>query len=106
MKHFLLGLLLLLLLSLSGSATAVTLPPTSRSLAEALNPDGTLRTGANGSFDARQFRMGTAPDGRPVFRPAGTTGAGDERWANGFGVPGNGLDSRVDALAIDGNGIV
>ena len=89
MKHFLLGLLLLL--GLSGSATALTPPPTSRSLAEALNPDGTLRAGANGSFDARAFRMRTAPNGRPVFSPAGTAGAGDERWADGFGLP-DGVD--------------
>ncbi len=99
MKHFLLGLLLLL--GLRGAATAVTPPPTSRSLAEALNPDGTLRTGANGSFDARQFRMGTAPDGRPVFRPAGTLGAGDERWADGFGLP-NGTDGTVRAVVQSG----
>jgi len=87
---------LLLALWLSTPALAITPPPTGRPLAEALNPDGTLRAGANGSFDARQFRMGTAPDGRPVFRPTGTTGAGDERWADGFGHPtGTNSDVRV-----------
>ncbi|WP_201987648.1 T9SS type A sorting domain-containing protein [Hymenobacter rubidus] len=66
-----------------------------------MNPDGSLRPGATGSFDARQFRMGTAPDGRPVFRPAGTKGAGDERWASGFGLA-NGTDGTVYAVVQSG----
>ncbi|MGY3089508.1 hypothetical protein ACVWYF_002556 [Hymenobacter sp. UYAg731] len=91
-------LALLLLLGLCGPARAVTPPPApGRSLAEALNPNGTLKTGLNGSFDARAFRMGTAPDGRPVFRPAGVAGAGDERWADGFGLP-NGVDRPVSVV--------
>ncbi|MBH8557790.1 T9SS type A sorting domain-containing protein [Hymenobacter negativus] len=101
MKEALLpGLLaLLLVLSLGGPAHAAVPPPApGRSLAEALNPDGTLRAGLNGSFDARAFRMQTAPDGRPVFRPAGVAGAGDERWANGFGVR-DGVDGYVAAIA-------
>lgn len=98
---------LLLLLGLAGPARAATpLPPTGLPLAEALNPDGTLKAGLDGSFDARAFRMGTAPDGRPVFRPAGVAGAGDERWADGFGLPGNGVAGRVDAVAISSNGDV
>ena len=60
---------LCLALGLSAPARATALPHTGRPLAEALNPDGTLRAGAIGSFDARQFRMRAAPDGRPVFRP-------------------------------------
>ena len=85
-------------LGLTAPARATTPPPTTgRPLAEALNPDGTLRPGAAGSFDARQFRMSTAPDGRPVFRPTGTMGAGDERWADGFGLP-NGPDGDVTAV--------
>ncbi|MBO2009356.1 T9SS type A sorting domain-containing protein [Hymenobacter negativus] len=96
---------LLLALWLGAPAHATTPPPTTgRPLAEALNPDGTLRPGANGSFDARQFRMGTAPDGRPVFRPAGTTGAGDERWADGFGHP-TGTDTDVRVVVRAGNDI-
>ncbi|WP_035558499.1 T9SS type A sorting domain-containing protein [Hymenobacter sp. IS2118] len=96
-------LTVLLGLGLQGAARATT-PPTGRSLAEALNPDGTLKAGANGSFDARQFWMDTAPDGRPVFRPAGTTGAGDERWQNGFGLP-NGTDSEVQVVVRAGTNI-
>jgi hypothetical protein len=106
MKNFLpsLFLFMLLLLGLKTPARATTPPATGRLLAEALNPDGTLKIGLNGSFDARQFRMGTAPDGRPVFRPAGTTGAGDERWQSGFGLP-NGTNSAVHAVLQVGNDI-
>ena len=81
-------------------AKAATPPPglaAGASLAEALNPDGTLRPGASGSFDARQFRMDTAPNGRPVFRPAGTQETGDERWQDGFGLA-NGTDGAVRAI--------
>ncbi|WP_226163450.1 hypothetical protein [Hymenobacter terricola] len=97
----LLGPLLLALLLSSPALATTAPPPTGRPLAEALNPDGTLKTGANGSFDARHFRMGTAPDGRPVFRPAGTKGAGDERWADGFNLP-NGTDGTVNAVMRSG----
>ncbi|MBH8557791.1 T9SS type A sorting domain-containing protein [Hymenobacter negativus] len=97
-------LMLLLVLGLCGSAHAATPPAPGRSLAEALNPDGTLKTGLNGSFDARAFRMHTAPDGQPVFRPAGVAGAGDERWQDGFGLP-NGTDAEVLAVLSVGNTI-
>ncbi|GAB3573869.1 T9SS type A sorting domain-containing protein [Hymenobacter daeguensis] len=106
MKRNLLHSLLAFLLLLGLRAQASTPPPTGRPLTEALSPDGTLKTGLNGSFDARQFRMGTTPDGRPVFRPAGTTGAGDERWADGFGLPGNGVNGSVYALAVTSTGDV
>ena len=104
MKHCLpLWLLVLLLLNWPGATRATAGPPaTGRPLAEALNPDGTLRPGVAGSFDARAFRMGTAPDGRPVFRPAGALGAGDERWANGFGLP-NGTNGTVFTVVRAGN---
>ncbi|MBF9141708.1 T9SS type A sorting domain-containing protein [Hymenobacter properus] len=66
--------------------------PAAPTLTEALNPDGTLRTEVQGSFDARGFRMTMGPDGRPAFRPVSTTGAGDEFWQNGFGLAGtNGI---------------
>ena len=101
MKHYLLSGLLLLL-SLCASATALPTPPTTgRPLGEALNPDGTLKADAAGSFDARAFRMGSGPDGRPVFRPAGVKGAGDERWVDGFGLP-NGTDGTVSVVVRSG----
>ncbi|MBF9143303.1 T9SS type A sorting domain-containing protein [Hymenobacter properus] len=96
-------LLLLLALGLMRPAHATALPTTGPSLAEVLNPDGTLRPGANGSFDAREFCVSTAPDGRPVFRPAGTTGTGDERWQNGFGL--NGAERRINVVVRVGNDI-
>lgn len=104
MKHCLpLWLLLVLLMYLPGAALATAGPPaTGRPLAEALNPDGTLRAGATGSFDARAFRMRTAPDGRPVFRPAGALGAGDERWASGFTMP-EGTNGEIAAMVRSGN---
>ncbi|SFQ50304.1 T9SS type A sorting domain-containing protein [Hymenobacter arizonensis] len=96
-------LLFLLGLGLCGTALATT-PPTGRPLAEVLNPDGTLKAGTNGSFDARAFRMRTAPDGRPVFSPMGTTGTGDERWADGFGLP-NGASEVVQTVVRAGTDV-
>jgi len=74
------------------------------SLADALNPDGTLRAGVSGSFDPKGYRLLTAPDGKPVFRPMGVAGAGDENWQDGFGI--NGVNGTVRALAVDGSGNV
>src|SRR4051812_44255484 len=42
---------------------------TNPSLSSALNADGTLRAGAQGSFNASQFVMHMAPNGRPTFSP-------------------------------------
>jgi hypothetical protein len=66
------------------------------SLAEALNPDGTLRAGVQGSFDARHFVLHTAPNGRPSFTPASTMGVGDENWQDNFRLPGT--DGTVYAV--------
>ena len=80
--------------------------PATPSLAEALTPDGTLKAGTTGSFDARQFVMTTAPDGRPVFRPAGTRntyGLGDDNWQNGFSLPG--VNRQVRAIAASGTDV-
>ena len=102
MNHAFRSLLLFLFaLGLAAPTHATVRPATGRPLANALNPDGTLRPGASGAFDARAFRMRTAPDGRPVFRPAGATGAGDERWADGFGLP-NGASGTVKAVVLAG----
>jgi hypothetical protein len=84
--------LVLALLLLSGPLLAAG-PGTTPSLAQALNPDGTLRPDATGSFDARQFQLSTAPDGAPVFRPLRATRTTTaNQWSEGFGLPGtNGL---------------
>jgi len=76
-----------------GAATGLGI---ASSLAEALNPDGTLRPEAQGSFDAHQFVMHISPDGRPQFSPTRTAGTGDKNWQDGFGVPGtNGYVNAV-----------
>ena len=68
----------------SGSLGNVA-PP---SLAEVLCADGSLRPGTEGTFDAQQFRMVVAPDGRPHFQPVHTTGPGDDFWRPTFGMAG------------------
>lgn len=91
-----LWLVLLACLPLAGRAAPA---PERPSLATALAADGTLRPGLNGSFDARDFTMSTAPDGRPVFRPAGTAGTGDHKWQDGFGLPeGVGTNTRGSSV--------
>ncbi|MBH8557792.1 T9SS type A sorting domain-containing protein [Hymenobacter negativus] len=99
-------LTLLLVLGLVGPARAATPPPPAgRPLAEALNPDGTLKAGANGSFDAHQFRMRTAPDGRPVFSAAGVAGVGDERWQGGFESTVGGVGGVVRTVVRSGTDV-
>jgi|GEM_PF-790024 len=68
--------------------------PTAQPLQQALNADGTLRSGATGSFDPRGYRMvKDQATGKPAFRPTGT---GDEKWQDGFGFPGT--DGEVSAV--------
>ncbi len=70
-----------------------------------LNPNGTVRPGASGSFDATGYRMATDPaTGAPTFRPASPLGAGDENWQDGFGIPGT--SAEVYAIAVAGTGDV
>lgn len=86
----------------AGNGPGTTTP----SLSQALNPDGTLQAGVNGSFDARAFTMATAPDGRPVFRPASANrvqGAGDEYWQDGFSL--SGINGQVNALVVSGTDV-
>ena len=107
--------LLLALLPLLGAAgsppggtLAIPAMSTGPALGKVLNPDGTLRADAKGSFDATGYRMHTGPNGRPAFSPAGIAGAGDENWQDGFGVPGaNGTVNAVvrvgTSLYVGGN---
>ncbi|MBJ6107847.1 VCBS repeat-containing protein [Hymenobacter sp. BT523] len=74
-------------------------------LASILNPDGTVKAGARGSFRAEGLRLSTTADGRPAFRPMaprGALGPGDNNWSDAFGV--NGVTGQVLALAADGSG--
>ncbi|MFD2784116.1 Ig-like domain-containing protein [Hymenobacter rubripertinctus] len=90
-----LTLALLLLLPALGWAQAP-------SVGQMLNPNGTLRPGARGSFSTTGYQMTrSAQTGGPVFRP---TGADDENWQDGFDFPG--MDGSITALAVDGEGIV
>jgi hypothetical protein len=70
---------LLLALPLSGWASGP-------SVAEALNPDGTLRGGAQGGFDARGYRVQTGPDGQLRLQRTTATAAAD--WRTGFNMAG------------------
>ena len=116
-------LLLTLAWLLALSRPTLAAPPTgphaaaARPLAGALNPNGTLRTGLHGSFDPTGYVLGTdAASGQPVFRlarpagaakvakVAGALGAGDDKWQNGFGLPGTNGD--VYAMAVAANGDV
>ena len=99
--HLLLGLCVSAVATSRFAPGSVVATP---SLSDALNPDGTLKLGITGSFDARIFRMRTAPDGRPMFRPAGAAGAGDERWQAGFGIS-NGADGPVYSVVQSGTNL-
>ncbi|MGI4864746.1 MAG: IPT/TIG domain-containing protein [Janthinobacterium lividum] len=96
--------LLLLALLLAGRAAHAQAPATGAapSVGAALNPDGTVCRDRPGSFDAKGYRMTLDPrTGAPVFR---TTGAGDENWADNFGL--NGANNTVRAVATAANGDV
>jgi|GEM_PF-6738560 len=40
-----------------------------QSLQNALNPDGTLRAGADGSYNAQGYEMRLGPNGEPILCP-------------------------------------
>ncbi|HLK97953.1 MAG TPA: hypothetical protein VK364_09310, partial [Hymenobacter sp.] len=70
-----------------------------------LNPDGTVRAGAQGSFDASGYQLSYGPSGEPLLRPGGTAAPG---W-NSLDVdaPGlqNGVNGEVYALAVSGTDV-
>ena len=80
-----------------------------RSLEEALNPDGTLKRGAQGSFKVEGYTMRTGKNGEPIFEPqtqhtaSGTwssLGTGSQNGVSGGRFP------AVYALAVVGNEVV
>jgi hypothetical protein len=75
-----------------------------RSLEEALNPDGTLKRGVQGSFKVDGYQMRTGANGEPIFLPQ-TQNAENGTWDTQFGFP-NGVIGTVNALAFDGQGNV
>jgi hypothetical protein len=75
-----------------------------RSLQEALNPDGTLKEGMEGSFDPSGYTMSYGSNGEPVFS-AMSFGEGDERWQAMPDTKGLNEYSHVNAIAIGESGI-
>src|ERR1051326_7118013 len=88
-----------------------TIPPDNHgtpSLAAALNADGTLKQGVNGSFNPRGFKLRYTKDGAPCFaanEPNASLPAGvcSDNWDNRF--TNSGLNDRVYALAISGSDV-
>jgi N-acetylneuraminic acid mutarotase len=75
-----------------------------RSLEEALNPDGTLKRGVQGSFKVEGYTMRTGKNGEPIFEPQ-TQHTASGTWDTQFGLP-NGVSGAVYAVAADGQGNV
>ncbi|MGI4869755.1 MAG: T9SS type A sorting domain-containing protein [Janthinobacterium lividum] len=92
-------LALLLSLALPGHSQAP-------SVATILRPDGTLRAGASGSFDARGYQLSYGKRGQPVLRSTATNASAAGDWeALGEGPVGtqNGVNMYVAAVAVSGS---
>ncbi len=99
--------ILLILLALLVMVSASHAQPAfeHRSLEEALNPDGTLRQGVQGSFKVDGYQMRTGANGEPIFLPQ-TQNTTTGTWDTQFGLPGSGVAGVVNAFAFDGQGNV
>jgi hypothetical protein len=73
-----------------------------RSLEEALNPDGTLKRGVQGSFKVEGYTMRTGKNGEPIFVPQ-TQHTASGTWSTLGTGSSNGVDYVVRALAVVGN---
>ena len=72
------------------------------SLETALNPDGSLRSGVSGSFNAEGFSIAYGPDGGPRFVAHGAASA----MADGYTTFRNdGINGNVFALAVSGSDV-
>jgi hypothetical protein len=76
-----------------------------RSLEEALNPDGTLKRGAQGSFKVEGYTMRTGKNGEPIFEPQ-TQHTASGTWSTLGTGSSNGVNNEVTALAVVGNEVV
>ena len=77
-----------------------------RSLEEALNPDGTLKRGAQGSFKVEGYTMRTGKNGEPIFEPR-TQHTASGTWSSlGTGSSNGVSGGGVFALAVVGNEVV
>jgi hypothetical protein len=73
-----------------------------RSLEEALNPDGTLKRGVQGSFKVEGYTMRTGKNGEPIFEPQ-TQHTASGSWSSLGTGSSNGVSNTVTALAVVGN---
>jgi hypothetical protein len=73
-----------------------------RSLEEALNPDGTLKRGVQGSFKVEGYTMRTGRNGEPIFEPQ-TQHTASGTWSSLGTGSSNGVLGGVFALAVVGN---
>jgi hypothetical protein len=73
-----------------------------RSLEEALNPDGTLKRGVQGSFKVEGYTMRTGKNGEPIFEPQ-TQHTASGTWSSLGTGSSNGVNNYVTALAVVGN---
>jgi hypothetical protein len=73
-----------------------------RSLEEALNPDGTLKRGVQGSFKVEGYTMRTGKHGEPIFVPQ-TQNTASGTWSTLGTGSSNGVNNVVRALAVVGN---
>jgi hypothetical protein len=74
-----------------------------RSLEEALNPDGTLKRGVQGSFKVEGYTMRTGKNGEPIFEPQ-TQHTASGTWSTlGTGSSNGVSGGGVYALAVVGN---
>jgi hypothetical protein len=73
-----------------------------RSLEEALNPDGTLKRGVQGSFKVEGYTMRTGKNGEPIFEPQ-TQHTASGTWSSLGTGSSNGVLGGVLALAVVGN---
>jgi hypothetical protein len=73
-----------------------------RSLEEALNPDGTLKRGVQGSFKVEGYTMRTGKNGEPIFEPQ-TQHTASDTWSSLGTGSSNGVNNVVNALAVVDN---
>ena len=73
-----------------------------RPIEEALNPDGTLREGVQGSFKVEGYTMRTGKNGEPIFEPQ-TQHTASGTWSSLGTGSSNGVNGEVRALAVVGN---
>jgi hypothetical protein len=76
-----------------------------RSLEEALNPDGTLKRGVQGSFKVEGYTMRTGKNGEPIFEPQ-TQHTASGTWSTLGTGSSNGVNGGVNALVVVGNEVV